>query len=289
MTEIASGCKINLNLIVGEKDLDGRHFLESIVVPLASPSDLIRIRPASSGGFRLRCDKPLDGENILIRAYEGFAKASGVRPDLQVELVKNIPVGAGLGGGSGDAASFIKWLNNSSGRPLDELAMRDLAFSLGSDVPLFLRSTPCRVMGKGETTEPVQLKWPRFHVVLVWPDARISTNWAYEALDAAREREKNLTNDDANNKNLALSREETIEFRDPFFYRNDLEAPVFDAYPRLADLKENFYVLGAFYAAMSGSGSAIYGLFTDDQTAKTARETLSRRYSHVYLTSHAGM
>ena len=289
MTELVSECKINLNLIIGQKDREGRHFLESIVVPLSSPSDLIRIRPASSGGLRFRCDKPLEGENIMVKAYELFAEATSIRPDLEVELIKNVPVGAGLGGGSGDAAAFLKWLNDSCGRPLDDDALRDLAFSLGSDVPLFLRSGPSVIRGKGEKTEPIRLKWPRFQVVIVWPDEHISTKWAYEALDEAREREKNLTNEDANNKNLALSREERIEIRDPFFYRNDLEAPVFEAYPRLAELKENFYVLGAFYAAMSGSGSSIYGLFTDEQTAETARKTLANRYSHVYLSSHAGM
>ncbi|MDE5831920.1 MAG: 4-(cytidine 5'-diphospho)-2-C-methyl-D-erythritol kinase [Desulfovibrio sp.] len=285
MTEIRSGCKINLNLFVGHREADGYHAIESLVAPLPEPGDVLKIRRESSGGLRLECDASLDGKNILEKAYEAFAEAIGSVPGVAVRLEKNIPAGAGLGGGSGDAARFLDWLNAASGNPLDAGAMRKLAFSIGSDVPLFLENRPCLIRGKGEIVEPAPLKWKNVYVVIVWPDLKISSEWAYSALDASRE--KDLTNKAAWNNNLALSGGEGGFFREPF--RNDLEDPVFEAYPRLADLKENLYVLKAFYAAMSGSGSAIYGLFMDRQLAETARDALLRQYRHVYLTRYTGM
>lgn len=292
MTDLFCPCKINLNLIVGPREADGYHSLDSFFIPLSEPADILRVRTTSEGGFRLRCAAPLKGENILYKAYNKFCDATGSRPNVDAELIKNIPVGAGLGGGSSDAACFLEWLNNERGRPLAMDALVAAARAVGSDVPFFLRRSPGRVRGKGEIFEPAPLKWKSLFAVVVWPDFSVDTAWAYSVLDESRARalgENGLTKAGEENKKLALSSNAGIGGIDPFRYRNDLEAPVFEAYPRLAELKENLYVLKAFYAAMSGAGSAVYGLFTDAGLAGRAREALARRFSRVYLASPVGM
>lgn len=279
------GCKINLSLHVGGRNIHGYHELASIFLPLKEPSDRIHVETCETPGLDFSCDAPLDGENIIVRAYKAFFEATGYDGGIKARLRKHVPVGAGLGGGSADAGAFLTWMNGLPSKKLSAKGLEDIALNLGSDVPFFLNARPALVTGLGEEIVDYTLKWQKIYVVLVWPEIFISTKWAFERLDELRtadydNTEQNLTNRCLNNRKLSL-----LEEADPFVFRNDLEWPAFERFPSLADLKENLYVLGAFYAAMSGSGSSVYGLFGDISSAEHAKSCLHKRNKYVYMTA----
>ena len=166
-----------------------------------------------------------------------------------MHLHKIIPMGAGVGGGSADAAFTLQLLNKKYALGLDLAALNKYALTLGSDCPFFLINKPCFAGGRGEILEEISIDLSAYKIVLVNPGIHINTGWAFSVL------EKNVAHKDLK----GLITKPVNEWRDQI--SNDFETPVFKAHPAINSIKESLYAAGALYAAMSGSGSSLYGIF----------------------------
>lgn len=268
---LTAGCKVNLYLDITGVRPNGYHELHTLFVPLAEPADTLTVTPAEGSGLRLTCSRPeLEGpDNIIIKAYEAFAEATGFRPGLRVHLDKRIPFGAGLGGGSSDAAAILRYLNDSAGQAaLEHTALSALATRIGADVPFFLLDGPAWATGIGEELVPAELDLAGFTLVVLCPDIHVSTPWAYAAWDAAHpatqkneKRPECLTCAASAGKCFPCS---------AFLLHNSFEHVVFGAFPKLRQLKEALLRQGAAGAVMSGSGSSLCALFRNRQDAERA-------------------
>lgn len=273
---LQAGCKVNLYLdIVGVRE-DGYHELESLFYPLPRPCDVLTLRPACSG-FSLTCsDSSLaTEENILARVYHGFVRASGYAPALALHLDKKIPTGAGLGGGSSDAAVFLMWLNAQAGmRSLSEDALHGLALTLGADVPFFLRNTPAWVTGIGDVLEVVDTDLSAYTVIVISPGVHVNTKWAYGRWDAMTQAgliapRKRLTPENTPIMSLCFTK--------PPVLWNVFEQVVFPEFPVLYEIKREIMEFAPVASVMSGSGSSFVALFEDSAQAAACLHTMSRR------------
>ncbi len=259
--------KVNLGLRITGVRADGYHELDSLFWPLAAPCDVLHLAAGQAGGLHMTCtDADIDPtHNTLTKAYALFGEASGFRPALRLHLEKHIPHGAGLGGGSSDAASLLRWLNSQAPHPLPPEALAALGLRVGADVPFFLHNQPCRVRGIGEIITPSpENTLAGCWLLLLCPPVYVSTPWAYQAWDALPVTEKaqnNLTT-------RAVEGRETNSCEG--WLSNDFEAAVFPCYPVLAQLKRQLLDCGASAAVMSGSGSSMVGIFQYAATAERA-------------------
>lgn len=285
MIRLYPPAKINFGLRVLGKRPDGFHELSSLMAPLPGLHDIMDIEEGGEGGLSLRCDA-IKGGNILEKTYALFAENQNFYPSLKIQLIKRIPIGAGLGGGSSDAACLLKFLNNLSPRPMPRRRLIETALKIGADVPFFLDSRPALARGAGEKLIPLEGALPRLHLVLVWPELCVSTALAFSAYDKevlSRSRaEKNLTKAAGNTKELFLSH---MSPPSVLCLKNDLQNPVFKIYPCLAALQDEVLSAGAVLSGMSGSGSAIYGVFSSPAKAAAAAGSLGKKYKFVYLLS----
>lgn len=287
--EIAAPAKINLFLKVLSRRPDGYHELFSWMHKLELADRLVVER--TDPGVELSCpgsDLPEDGDNLVFRAANLFFSETSIRAGARIALHKNIPVAAGLGGGSSDAAACLLALNRLFASPLDTDRLADLALSLGADVPLFVRSGMsfwCE--GVGERLFPA----PRlggFSVLLANPGFAVKTAWVYRNLP--------LTSM-GNTYNLAPEKKDELarrwrEGRDspriPFPLENDLETVTLAAHPVIGEIKEQMLARGAAAALMSGSGPTVFGLFRDHHAARAAAADLAAAFgSGVILTRAA--
>lgn len=243
-------CKINLGLHVVARRPDGYHNLETIFVPAAICDEL---ELAVSEHFEFHQDGiQIEGDreqNLCVKAYRLMAARYGEKFPLKMRLNKRIPFGAGLGGGSSDAAHVILMLNEIWGIGLKTEEMVPLAAQLGADCPFFLYNRPCYATGIGDVLEPLSHPIRIPHLVIVKPDISVATADAYRGIIPHESTE-----------DLRLAVQEPIE-RWRGSIGNDFEATVFEKHPMLADLKEALYRMGAKYASMSGSGSAMFAIF----------------------------
>jgi 4-diphosphocytidyl-2-C-methyl-D-erythritol kinase len=244
-------CKINLGLSITGKFPDGYHRIETLIVPLPL-SDILETVPAadSKGSFSTT------GLSIAGNAYDNLCyKAWKMLDDefhigqVEIHLHKIVPAGAGLGGGSSDAAFMLKMLNSIYNLGLDEKTLAGYAARLGMDCPFFVANKPAMATGRGEILDKFDLNLSGIHVAIVKPQIHISTAEAYAGI-VPNEKQTPLAEILAKPisdwKNLLI---------------NDFEASVFRRYPQISEIKEQLYNAGAVYAAMSGSGSAVFGLF----------------------------
>jgi 4-diphosphocytidyl-2C-methyl-D-erythritol kinase len=197
IVRLKARAKINLGLVVGLPRSDGYHDLTTVFVRV-NLCDEVELRTGKSlrsdcrlqiTDYRVqnaRKDLPTGKDNLCVKAARRFQQAAGIRQPVEIRLKKRIPVGAGLGGGSSDAAAVLKGMNRLFGRPLDTRRMHDLALELGSDVPFFLRRSACIATGRGDVLKTVRL--PKLHVLLHVPGFPVSTPWAYHELDRLRRR-----------------------------------------------------------------------------------------------------
>lgn len=293
--ELRPGCKINLRLRILGRRPDGYHELETLFYPLPEPTDRILVRPGSAGaGLEFTCSVPeLAGpENLVARAYRDFATASGFTPDLALHLDKRTPVGAGLGGGSADAASVLLHLNRLAG-PLavPQARLAELALGLGADVPFFLLGQPALARGVGERLLPVPEVDRRLEgcwLLLCTPEVRVSTAWAYRAWDEANPdavTEMPESGDGRVSDTLTASPGEAIEPLCPKapMLVNSFEAVVFPKHPELRRIKELLLDTGAAAALLSGSGSSLFGLYRTQADARRGQEVVSARKVATYL------
>ncbi len=253
---LCPNAKINLGLTVYPRRADGFHDIESLFVPVRDLSDVLEV--VHSDSFELICYNspeviPVE-KNLCYRAFELMRREYGIG-NVKIYLYKNIPTGAGLGGGSSDAAFTLVALNEIFLLGLDKVTLAAHAATLGSDCPFFIYNAPMIATGRGEILEPFDFDMERFRVEVVTPGIHISTPEAYKLVDdyyAKNPRQKPLPIEN-------MLKMEPSEW--PENLVNDFQEPIFTEYPALAELKNDFYNRGAVYSAMSGSGSAVFGLF----------------------------
>ncbi len=241
--------KINLGLNVVERRPDGYHNLETVFYPLAL-ADILEVLPGESSHFQssgLMVDAE-PGDNLVEKAYS-LLKSEFDLPPVRIHLHKVIPFGAGLGGGSSNAACMLKMLNQMFGLCLSPAQLRQYAARLGADCPFFIDNQPSLATGIGDELTPISLDLGKYFLVLVKPPFGVNTAQAYMAIRPARSQ--------ISIRDILLQPVET--WKDNL--TNDFEVPVFNMFPEIASIKRTLYELGALYSSMSGSGSSVYGIF----------------------------
>jgi 4-diphosphocytidyl-2-C-methyl-D-erythritol kinase len=247
-------CKINLGLNILNKREDGFHNLETVFYPVAfrDALEIITNQDISHDieftGTGLAVDgKPED--NLCVKAYRLLKKDFPELPSIKVHLHKALPMGAGLGGGSADAAFMLKMLNEKYRLNLSTSQLISYSLHLGSDCPFFIINKPCFATGRGEILEEIAVDLSAYKIVLVNPGIHINTGWAFSNITPALP-ERSIN--EIIQQPINTWQEEL---------KNDFEAPVFTANPAIKNIKETLYAQGAIYAAMSGSGSTVFGIF----------------------------
>ncbi len=280
---VTAPAKINLHLAVGTPRSDGFHSIGSIFQAV-SVYDRVSLEALDGGETTLECDCDCPVEkNTAWRAATAFLRAAagrGVPEALAIAVEKGIPAGAGLGGGSSDAAATLTGLDRMFPGAVGRLELRRIAEAIGSDVPFFMDSACAAVSGRGERLAPIA---PRvdYALVIVDPGFPISTKAAYECLDRARAagRVAAAAGDEALDRELAAM-VDAYERAQPseWPFRNDFFDALADEYPALEACRADVLASGAAFASMSGSGSAVYGVFASSDHAERARAALSERY-----------
>ena len=280
-----SPCKVNLLLNILGRRADGFHELETVLQPLALCDELEFQR----GGKRIQltCSEPAlatDSTNLVHRAATAFLRAAKSAEGVRIHLQKRIPMAAGLGGGSANAANTLLGLNQLFGGPLAFGQLSELAANLGSDVPFFLQDGPALATGRGERIASLD----RFRALrdvwafLVYPGFGISTAWAYQSLakfpDALNGRPGRAQ------ELIALLHSSDLEAAAKEFF-NSIEAPALNKYPLLVLFQEFLRANGALAALMSGSGSTTFALFPGRSAAEQSHENFKVKYGGKYWTA----
>ncbi len=266
--------KINLSLRILFKRDDGYHEIETLLQTV-NLTDSLEISLTNNNSFELNVFNssiPSNKSNLCVKAADLFSKEVKDFRGCKIGLTKTIPDGAGLGGGSSNAASTLKNLNKLFDYPLSNEKLFKLASTLGSDVPFFLREGTAVGNGRGQKLTYVETNW-NYPVLIVCPSFKISTSWAYQNLKIALTRKPNC------NILLSLLSEELSPSDMPKYFSNDFESLVFSKYPNLGELKDRLYQEGAFFAGMSGSGSSLFGLFFSNDQAKKAKKSFQNQYT----------
>ncbi|WP_294608955.1 4-(cytidine 5'-diphospho)-2-C-methyl-D-erythritol kinase [uncultured Bacteroides sp.] len=260
--------KINLGLNIVEKRPDGYHNLETIFYPVPV-EDALEVNILNEGNEKVRLHQAgleIEGEaenNLVVKAYK-LLDAEFNLPPVDIHLFKHIPSGAGLGGGSSDAAYMLKLLNEKFSLELTNETLEEYAARLGADCAFFIRNTPTYAEGIGNIFSPISLSLKGYQIVLVKPDIFVSTREAFAQIKPHRQE---------------IPLKEVIkcpmeEWRELMV--NDFEESVFPQFPDIKEIKEKLYKQGAIYAAMTGSGSSVFGLFKPEDT-KTAEEDFGKK------------
>ena len=250
--------KINLGLNVVEKRPDGYHNLQTVFysVPIKDALEVVTMDPAFPSD--VDCDLKVSNfdtgdeqRNLVVRAYQALKADYPALPRCHAHLYKAIPTQAGMGGGSSDCAYMIRLLNEQFQLGLTTAQMQQYAARLGADCAFFILAQPAYAEGIGERLEPIALDLSRYHIGVVRPDIPVPTKEAFSLIRPHRPQK--------NCRDIVMQPVET--WRDELV--NDFEQSVFALHPEIGAIKEQLYRLGAVYAAMSGSGSAVFGLFRD--------------------------
>ena len=248
-------CKINLGLRVVSKRPDGYHDIETVFVPVYGLHDELEVEPNPlkgtetvsfvQEGIAVDCKEE---DNLIIRCYRAMAAKYPQIGPVSIRFRKNIPFGAGLGGGSSDAAHMAIALNELFRLGLSKEQLAAEVLPLGADCPFFIYNIPCYAEGIGDMLTPVELDLTGTRIVLIKPEESVSTREAYAGIQPAP----------------CPSLKGRFDDITCGLYVNDFEATVFPKHPVIADIKKRLLDAGAFYASMSGSGSTVFGLFKHD-------------------------
>ncbi len=255
--------KINLGLTILQKRKDGYHHLETVFYPLYL-KDVLEIIEAkvdsdfSYSGLSITGDKE---DNLCYKAYSILKKDHPQLPGVKMHLHKVIPMGAGLGGGSSDGAFMLDLLNQKFSLGISSEKMIDYALQLGSDCPFFFHNQPCFATGRGELLEKIELDLSTFKFLIIVPDLPINTAWAFSQLNL-----KNLSGIEGKIKEVVKL--PVANWKNELV--NDFEKIVFTKHPEIKLIKEKLYKAGAIYASMSGSGSAVYGIFKKEEVVNVS-------------------
>ncbi len=270
-----SYAKINIGLNIISKRPDGYHNIETIFQQI-DLCDTIKLTKISGSKIEIVSENqsiPHDEKNICYRAAANFFYTIGKSYGLLIEIEKKIPVGAGLGGGSSNAASVLNGLKQLFNIQIDDAGLVQLARKLGADVPFFFVGKTAFASGIGDILKQVKLTLPK-HCLLIYPNINISTEWAYKNYNFDLTKSKNI---------IKLSRILHNHF-DLFelgkLITNDFEEVVFREHPILREIKELLYGQGAVFASMSGSGSSIYGLFAGYEDAVEVKNIFPKSYQN---------
>jgi 4-diphosphocytidyl-2-C-methyl-D-erythritol kinase len=247
-------CKINLGLHILGKREDGFHNLETVFYPLAF-KDALELMPLSNSttdieftGTGLAVAGNME-DNLCVKAYHLLKKDFPQLPAVKIHLHKAIPMGAGLGGGSADASFMLNMLNEKFKLNLSTPKLLNYALPLGSDCPFFSINKPCFATGRGEILEEIKIDLSAYKIVLINPGIHVNTGWAFSNITPALPA-KSV-------KEIVQQPIETWKAE----LKNDFEMAVFTVHPQVKEIKESLYQQGAIYAAMSGSGSTVFGIF----------------------------
>ena len=267
-------CKINLGLRIVRKREDGYHDLETIFYPIYDLHDELEIEPASTftfsaTGLALDCASE---DNLIIRCYQRMAERYPQIGKVAIRFKKNIPFGAGLGGGSSDAAHTAIALNELFELGLTKAQLAEEVRPLGADCPFFIYNTPCFAEGIGDRLTPIDLSLKGLRLVMIKPSVHVSTREAYSGIQP-------------NPTPLSLSTSHPLTLSSIKHFTNDFEGTVFGQHPILAQIKKHLLDIGAIYAAMSGSGSTIYALFENDteRSADTQLRRLNEEFASMVI------
>ena len=248
--ELKANCKINIGLDVLRRRADGFHELSTVMAPVRELYDVVTVERSEQMDFIQRgivVDCPME-KNLCVKAARLMQQRYGVG-NVTITLDKRVPFGAGLGGGSSDATAVIVAMNDIFNLNLSEEELIDAAAALGSDTAFFVRKTPQICTGRGEVMTPISLPLDGLWLVVVKPEEGVSTAEAYGGVKPAMP---------------AISLEESLQLPVEQWQgrvKNDFEPHIFEAHPAIASLKQMLLSAGAVYASMSGSGSALFGLF----------------------------
>jgi len=245
--------KINLGLNVVEKRPDGYHNIETVFypIPLCDSLEIIlssnKEKKASLSTYGIDV-KAEEKNNLVIKSYNLLDEIADL-PAVDIHLYKKIPFGAGLGGGSSDAAFTLKMLNSFVQQKLSEEELIGLSSKLGADCAFFIRNVPVYATGIGDVFESIRFSLKGYHLILIKPDIFVSTPEAYQSIVPQK---------------TTVSLKEIIHYPIPEWKKymvNDFERPVFKKYPEIEQIKNKLYDIGALYVSMSGSGSSVFGIF----------------------------
>ena len=245
--------KINLGLDVVEKRPDGYHNLETVFypIPLYDILEITKSEDETSFTMHNAKFKGNDNDNLVVKAYNILAKDFEM-PNVAMSLYKNIPTGAGMGGGSADAAFALKMLNTIAELNLSDEKLEEYAARLGADCAFFIKNTPAYATGIGNILTPLDCNLAGHYIIVVKPDIHISTKEAYSLVSPGY----------PENRLADIISMPVEEWKD--LMKNDFEKSVFAKYPSVMNIKNRLYDLGAVYASMSGSGSAFFGIFKEE-------------------------
>jgi 4-diphosphocytidyl-2-C-methyl-D-erythritol kinase len=261
--------KINLGLNIVAKRNDGYHNLETFFYPIKSLSDKLSFIEAES--FSFQCNNDLlnnEGNNLIVKAHSLLEQFTGKKLNVQIYLEKNIPIGAGLGGGSSDAANTLTGLNIFFHLNLNDTQLINLALQLGSDVPFFIKSQAAIGKSRGEILEYSNFVINK-PILIVNPGIHISTKEVFENI---------LPKENNFNYNYFL---DTAIINFNYLkenLKNDFEDYVFSKYPNIKDIKNTMYKSKAIFSLMSGTGSTVYGVFNNEEEANYCKKLLPENY-----------
>ena len=270
--------KINLGLEIIRRREDGYHDINTVFAAIALCDEItLRLRDDQEitcvveGNDQLREESPEN--NLCVKAVRSVCEHLGEDRGVDIHLQKNIPTGAGLGGGSSDGGAVLRGILKLLGREEEEAILPEIAASLGSDVPFFLRGGVALGTSRGEILYTLDLELP-WHCLIINPGIHIPTPWAYREVDRRMEREA-----------TDLEMELRKGMKDPLGMRrhfvNDFEPPVFATYPEIGEIKERLYHHGTLFALMSGSGSTVFGLFETKEKAEEAAEGFNQYWHRI--------
>jgi len=264
--------KINIGLNIIEKRNDGYHNLETIFYPIKL-ADKITIKVSNTSSFESNDERiSSDKDNLILKTKRIVENEAGKSLNCKINLAKKIPIGAGLGGGSSNAATTMMILNDLFSLEFGFETLNRLAIQLGSDVPFFLNPVPSIGTSRGEILRQIYLSITD-PILIVNPGIHISTKWAYENITPKRSNQISEINIKGN------------IFDELSNLSNDFETIVFDKFPEILKIKTDMLANGAYYASMSGSGSTVFGIFKSHDDVKLIEKEFSKKY-FTYLELH---
>jgi len=275
---LKSPAKINLFLEVLRKRDDGYHEIVSLIQAVDLCDELVLEKRKK--GVVVTCDHPdcpTDESNLAFKAASMLLEEETTKEGVSIHINKKIPISAGLGGGSSNAAATLKGINQLYQLKLPDKKLHDLASRIGSDVPFFLYSGQALVKGRGEKIKPINIMYRDYWLVLVCPGFEVSTRWAYQNVKISLTKERK----EFNLENLENG---SVFFKALRSFRNDLEEVVSKRYPVVQKIKEILENSGALKSSMSGSGPTVYGVFDRKPQAEEVTKKLLRGDWQIFLT-----
>lgn len=274
---IHSPAKVNLFLKVLKKRHDGYHDIITVMQPITYYDEIFLDVTEGDGGdvIFIECDNktiPSDNTNLAYKAAEAFLSKTGFAKKVSIKIKKNIPVAAGLGGGSSNAASVLMGLNETLNAGFSKEDLMAIGEKLGSDVPFFVFGGSAIAAGRGEKLEKIEL--PKFWYVIMNPGFPVSTAWAYENLDLTKKQE---------NINIPFLKKRLKTFSIEDILENDLENVTVKKYPDIENIKAFLKNAGAKQALMSGSGPTVFGIFENEGAAKHAYDCIKKDSKFKYM------